>query len=351
MTAPPRLATWLLLPHGACRLPGAVLGNLHGGSSSKPMPQLGARRARLLVLAPGVLTRSRLRAGETRHRWPPVAIHRGQPPCDMICAMRSAPLLRSPAYTLTAILVLALGIGATSSIFSFVDGVLLRPLPSPNPEQIVFVFEKPPGGLRNGVATANYLGLAGPERRVRGDGRYPPPRTMTLAGAKPNGAPSRRPGIARLFRRVRHPSSAEGGRSRRRTRPPDAIRSWSCRIARGSPVFGADRGIVGRAIVLDGQTFTVVGVLPAESSFDRGRDRDTRVRSPSVPVERAATITGCRSWRMKPGVTLEQARARMEPIAARIARDYRISRRIGASRSIAFRTSSSTTDCGSRSTC
>ena len=74
---------------------------------------------------------------------------------DLRDAVRS--LLRSPAYTLTAIAVLALGIGATSSIFSFVDGVLLRPLPYPNPERIVLVFEKPPGGLRNGVATANFL--------------------------------------------------------------------------------------------------------------------------------------------------------------------------------------------------
>ena len=58
-------------------------------------------------------------------------------------------------------------------------------------------------------------------------------------------------------------------------------------------VFGADRGIVGRAIVLDGQTFTVVGVLPAESSFDRGRTR-SGVRSPSGRVSAPATITGCR---------------------------------------------------------
>ncbi len=91
----------------------------------------------------------------------------------MICAMRCARSSRSPAYTLTAIAVLALGIGATSSIFSFVDGVLLRPLPYPNPERIVLVFEKPPGGLRNGVATANFLDWRDAERRLRGDAPRP----------------------------------------------------------------------------------------------------------------------------------------------------------------------------------
>src|ERR1700716_1279188 len=63
----------------------------------------------------------------------------------------------SPGFTTVAVLTLALGIGSNTAIFSFVDGVLLKPLPYGEPERIVRVLEKPPGGGRNGISTLNYL--------------------------------------------------------------------------------------------------------------------------------------------------------------------------------------------------
>ena len=237
---------------------------------------------------------------------------------DLRDAVRS--LTRSPAYTLTALAVLALGIGATTSIFSFVDGVLLRPLPYPNPERIVFVFEKPPGGLRNGVATANFLDWRD-QNDVFEAMAATTSTTMTLTGA---GETARLRvgrvstgyfgvfGIRTVLGRTLVAEDEQPGRDRVVVL---SNRTWQS-------VFGADRGIVGRPIVLDGQTFTVIGVLPADSSFDRGR---TEVWRPLAfgPGERARNY----HWlqviaRMKPGVTIEQARARMEPIAAQIAHDY-----------------------------
>src|SRR5690348_11582728 len=63
----------------------------------------------------------------------------------------------SPGFTAVAVFTLALGIGANTAIFSFVDGILLRPLPYPEADRIVRVMEKPPGFPRNGISTLNYL--------------------------------------------------------------------------------------------------------------------------------------------------------------------------------------------------
>ena len=74
---------------------------------------------------------------------------------DVRYALRT--LTQSPGFTVIAMLTLAIAIGANTAIFSFVDGVLLKPLPYADPERIMQVLEKPPGGGWNGISTLNYL--------------------------------------------------------------------------------------------------------------------------------------------------------------------------------------------------
>ena len=224
---PPRPALWLLsrtIPPD-CR--DAVLGDLEEEFAAHVLPRQGVRRARfwfwlqtLSLVHAYVLTRRNSSAARVHTQRSDTMRH------DLRDAMRS--LTRAPAYTLTAIAVLALGIGATTSIFSFVDGVLLRPLPYPNPEQIVFVFEKPPGGLRNGVATANFLDWRD-QNDVFEAMAATTSSTMTLAGTSQT-ARLRVGRVSTGYFGVFGISPVLG----RTLLPEDAIRSWSCRIAPGS---------------------------------------------------------------------------------------------------------------------
>ena len=107
-------------------------------------------------------------------------------------------LARNPGFATVAVLTLALGIGANTAIFSYVDGVLLKPLPYANADRICMVWEKPPGGMRNGISTLNYLDWASQNTVFdhmaarRGD-------SMTLSGTGQPGSAAVGAGFFRLL--------------------------------------------------------------------------------------------------------------------------------------------------------
>ncbi|HLK18111.1 MAG TPA: ABC transporter permease [Bryobacteraceae bacterium] len=227
-------------------------------------------------------------------------------------------LLRAPGFTIVALLTLALGIGANTAIFSFVNGVLLKPLPYQDPHSIVLVWEKTPDGYSNGISTLNYLDWKhqnsvfqemaavrfGGAVTLTGSGE-PAQLTAGIVSAPYFDIFGVRPALGRTFAS----DEDQAGKSQVVIL---SHRLWQSR-------FGADPGILGRKLTLNGKPTTVIGVLPAHGPFDRSYAQLW------IPLEfQPHDMTRDYHWimsfaRLKPGVTLEKAQAQMDTIGARIA--------------------------------
>jgi len=227
-------------------------------------------------------------------------------------------LLRaSPGFSGVAIATIALAIGANTAMFSFVNAVLLRPLPYPAPDRIVRVLERGPTGGVNGISTLNYLDwtrqatafeylaaeagwsatLTGGEEPVVVRGARVSAHYFDIFGVKP--------ALGRAFL----PGEDQPGKDR------VVLLSHALWASR----FGADPALVGRQISLNGEPHTIVGVLPKGGPFDRAAARIWKPLAfqPSN-MTRSFRWLGA-SARLKPGVTLEQARVEMDVIARRLA--------------------------------
>jgi predicted permease len=245
-------------------------------------------------------------------------------------------LRKSPGFTTAAVLTLALGIGATTAIFSFVNGVVLRPLPFKESARLVQVQPDPrESGLFQirTVTPADFLewqlqnhvfdemaGFSGATFSLTGAGE--PERlqaaTVTTRFLDTLGV---MPVLGRTFLR----SEGQPG-----TNQVVIISStlWRRR-------FQSDPGIVGRPIALDGKSFTVVGVMPEGFGFPQdllpgmGKSRPVELWTPLVlrPGDRSNAFLQVIA-RLRPDVTIEQAQAQMEAIAARLAEQVPPDRRI-----------------------
>jgi len=229
-------------------------------------------------------------------------------------------LRQSPGFTAIAVLTLAIGIGANTAIFSFVDAMLLRPLPYPDADRIVRVMEKPPRGERNGISTLNFLDwqrdntvfdfmsaqtgdtvtLTGGSEPVQLRGGLVSAGYFKVFGAEP--------ALGRTFL----PGEDQLGKHQ------VAVISHSVWVTQ----FGADPTIVNRTVLLNNEPHTIVGVLPATSAFDRAPVQIWR------PLAfKPSNMTRDFHWmisfaRLKDGVTLAQARANMDAIGKRIENDF-----------------------------
>ena len=235
-------------------------------------------------------------------------------------------LMRSPAFTIVAVLTLAVGIGANTAIFGVMRSVLLRPLPYADAEQLVQIWTDhralgraepewlaPPDyiDLRDGNRTfssmAAYQGF-GPDITGTGD-----PESLTGLAVSGNYFSMLRasPILGRLF----EPSDDDAAA------PPVVVLGHSLWARR----FGSDPSIIGRIITLNGNPWTVVGVLAPDfrapvQAFTPEIFRTLR-RPPNAPCNRGCINTQA-IGRMKPGVTLAAARADLATIFDRLAKEY-----------------------------
>ena len=232
-------------------------------------------------------------------------------------------LRKAPGFTAIAVVTLALGIGANTAIFTVINAVLLRPLPFKDPGRLVLLTERLPQFPLLSVSYLNYK-----DWRSQAD-------SFTAVGAVRNlqmtmtgtGEPERlfaqmananvldilgvRPVRGRTFT-AQEDSAAGGG---------VVLISYGLWQRR----YGAAENVLGQSITLDNKQYTVIGVLPG------GFQLLQQTPDVMVPLEPwAKTLPDDRSWhpgilplaRLKPGVTLEQARAEMTTIAKRLEQQY-----------------------------
>ncbi len=245
----------------------------------------------------------------------------GQMIADVLRDARYAirQLTRTPGFTAVALLTLALGIGATTATFSVINGVLLKPLPFPESDRLVWVNEIVPQYGRFSVAPASFLDWRAQntsfERIV----------ALTASSATFNGAD----GPERISNAVVswdffdlvgvQPFLGRGFKAEEDLPGKNAVivlsyRAWQRR-------FGADPNIAGRAVTLSGTPATIVGVMPAGFEFPREAEYWTPIAINPANASRGGHFLAVVA-RLKPGITSERAGAEMKTIAERLAKQY-----------------------------
>src|SRR5882724_8780089 len=239
-------------------------------------------------------------------------------------------LLKAPSFSIVATIALALGIGANTAIFSVVNAVLLRPLPFPNSEQLMMVWETDTSlGMERGSASylnftdwqdqnhvfermasyhnSDYI-LTGRGESTRLQGGVVNANLFPLLGVKPV--------IGRGFL----PEEDKPGESGR-----VVLLSQELFQRR----FNSDPNVVGQSMLLNGKNYTIVGVMPQAFQFPIQNEPVELWTTVAIDREGKDPITAQRGAhymkviaRLKPGVSKEQAQAEMTSISARLEQQY-----------------------------
>ena len=227
---------------------------------------------------------------------------------------------KSPGLTAVAALTLAVGIGANTALFSIVKAVLLNPLSYPQSGQLVAIYGRAPGADKAPISYPNFLDWQGDARLFSSMAIYRNQDyllTGTEEGERLSGymisadffsTMGVQPIMGRTFRAVDDQPGAA----------PVAVLGgglWKRK-------FGSAPDIIGKSVILNGASWTIVGVIPASFSF-YGNTRDVYTpigqwRDPSFR-DRRISVSAHAVGRLRPGTTLAQAKAEMDAIARNLA--------------------------------
>ena len=240
---------------------------------------------------------------------------------DLRYALRS--LRGKPGFTAIAVATLALGIGGSTAIFSLTSAVLLGRPPLRDPDRLVMIWENASamGFPRNDLAPATYAALRDQAQAFEGVAAVAEQAVTLTGGGEPQKVEARRVtasffsvlGVGPALGRALEPADDRPGA------PHVAVISYGFWQRR----FGGDAGLVGREVLLDGDKYTLVGVMPRDFQFLQGY---VALWVPAAfDAEELAnrhahylTVVG----RMKPGVAAAAAQADVEAVSARLAQQF-----------------------------
>lgn len=235
---------------------------------------------------------------------------------DLGYAARS--LGRTPGFAVTAVLVVALGVGANTAVFSIADLVLVRPLPYAQADRLVKIWQGGGGGMSE-ASPANYRDWKAMTSSFAGMGAYwhraanlvgaAEPRRLETVRATPDLLPLL--GVEPLLGRAFTAEDAEKGQ----------LVVLSHELWRSQ--FGGDPGVIGRAVQLDGAPHTVIGVMPASFQFpSRSTEAWTSLVLRGDDFEERDDNYLEVLARLRPGVSAEQARQDLAVVSARLEQQY-----------------------------
>jgi predicted permease len=229
-------------------------------------------------------------------------------------------LAKSPGFTAIAILTLALGIGANTALFSVINGVLLNPLAYPQPGQLVAVYGTTPGVDHGPITYLNFLDWQRDTQTFSSMAMYrnedytfiSTSQAERVSGYMISADFFSTLGVTPILGRTFRADDDRPGVE------PVAILGggfWKRR-------FGSSLDVLGKSMILNGESYTIVGVIPAGFTF-YGRDRDVYTpighwNDPSF-LDRRIDMSSHALGRLKPGVTLSRAKADMDGIARNLA--------------------------------
>jgi putative ABC transport system permease protein len=229
-------------------------------------------------------------------------------------------LLKNPGFTLASILALALGIGANTAIFSLANAVLLRPLPYQDPGRLVMLWQQPPSGGMNDLSAADFLDWRDRSQSFEhlvaftgaGFNLTGGDRPEKLGGLRVTSEFFSTLGVLPVLGRAFSPEDEKPGAN------PMVILSdglWKRR-------FGADPHVVGKTIRINKENHTVVGVMPPGFQF-HGENDDLWAPLSLDPNRANRNLYFLSALaRLKPNVTIQQARTEMDTIARQLALEY-----------------------------